>query len=81
MEARDWEYIEHSLKQRIHALNLFLDDIYHEQKILKDKAIPEIIVSATSFRPQCVGLDVRAASGAASPVPTWFGTTMAGISC
>ena len=59
VEAHDWEFIERGLKQRIHALNLFLDDIYHEQKILKDKAIPEeIILSATSFRPQCVGLDV-----------------------
>ncbi|MCG6933787.1 MAG: circularly permuted type 2 ATP-grasp protein [Gallionella sp.] len=59
VQARDWEYIERGLKQRIHALNLFLDDIYHEQKILKDKAIPaDIILSASSFRPQCVGLDV-----------------------
>jgi uncharacterized circularly permuted ATP-grasp superfamily protein len=59
VESHDWEYIERGLKQRIHALNLFLDDIYHNQKILKDKAIPEeIILSATSFRPQCVGLDV-----------------------
>jgi uncharacterized circularly permuted ATP-grasp superfamily protein len=59
VEADDWSYIERGLKQRIHALNLFLDDIYHDQKILRDKAIPEeIIRSAASFRPQCVGLDV-----------------------
>jgi len=59
VEAKDWSYIERGLKQRIHALNLFLDDIYHDQKILKDKAIPEdIIRSATSFRPECIGLDV-----------------------
>ncbi len=59
VEARDWEYIERGLKQRIHALNLFLDDIYHDQKILKDKVIPEeMILTASSFRPQCVGLDV-----------------------
>ncbi len=59
VEADDWSYMERGLKQRIHALNLFLDDIYHDQKILKDKAIPEdIIRSATSFRPQCIGLDV-----------------------
>ncbi len=58
VEASDWEYIERGLKQRIHALNLFLDDIYHDQKILKDKAIPEeIIRSAISFRPQCMGID------------------------
>jgi uncharacterized circularly permuted ATP-grasp superfamily protein len=59
VEASDWEYIERGLKQRIHALNLFLDDVYHEQKILKDRVIPEeMILSATSFRPQCIGLDV-----------------------
>jgi uncharacterized circularly permuted ATP-grasp superfamily protein len=59
VEAKDWAHIERGLKQRIHALNLFLDDIYHEQKILKDKAIPEeMIRSASAFRPQCVGLDV-----------------------
>jgi len=59
VEAKDWEYIERGLKQRIHALNLFLDDIYHEQKILKDKIIPaDMILSASSFRPQCVGIDV-----------------------
>lgn len=59
VEASDWTYIERGLQQRIHALNLFLDDIYHDQKILKDKIIPaEMILSAASFRPQCVGLDV-----------------------
>jgi uncharacterized circularly permuted ATP-grasp superfamily protein len=59
VEARDWEFIERGLKQRIHALNLFIDDIYHKQKILKNKAIPgEIIHSATAFRPECVGLKV-----------------------
>jgi uncharacterized circularly permuted ATP-grasp superfamily protein len=59
VEARDWAHIERGLKQRIHALNLFLNDIYHEQKILKDNVIPEdLIRSASAFRPQCVGLDV-----------------------
>ena len=32
--------IERGLKQRIHALNLFIDDIYHDQRILKDGVIP-----------------------------------------
>ena len=59
VEANDWKDIERGLKQRIHALNLFLDDIYHDQRILKDKVIPEdIILSASSFRAQCIGLDV-----------------------
>ncbi|XAL99177.1 circularly permuted type 2 ATP-grasp protein [Phycisphaeraceae bacterium D3-23] len=57
IEADDWRRIEQGLKQRITALNLFIGDIYGEQKILKDKAIPEdVIRSADSFRKQCVGL-------------------------
>ena len=46
------------MKQRVYALNLFIDDIYHEQKILKDKVIPEALIqSARSFRKECVGLN------------------------
>jgi len=56
--AAEWGRIERGLKQRIRALNLFIDDIYHGQKILKDGIIPpEIIYSAKSFRPQCAGWD------------------------
>ena len=59
VEAKDWAHIERGLKQRIYALNQFIDDIYHEQKILRDKVIPEeIVLSSAAFRPQCVGLDV-----------------------
>lgn len=59
INATEWRGIELGLKQRIHALNLFLDDIYHEQKILRDGVVPrELILSATSYRPQCVGLNV-----------------------
>jgi len=52
--AREWERIERGLKQRVHALNEFIDDIYHAQHILSDKIIPEdLIRSAQSFRPVC----------------------------
>jgi len=55
--AEEWEWVERGLKQRIHALNEFIDDIYHEQKILKDKIIPEeLIRSAAFYRPQCQGI-------------------------
>jgi len=55
----EWEHIERGLKQRITALNLFLKDLYHEQKILKDKVVPEEIVkSAAHYRPEMVGLNV-----------------------
>ncbi len=56
--SEEWEVIEKGLKQRIYALNLFLDDIYHDRKILKDRVIPaEVITSAASFRKACVGLN------------------------
>src|ERR1700752_2896037 len=35
VSAAEWTMIERGLKQRIHALNLFIDDIYHDAKILK----------------------------------------------
>ena len=55
--ADEWSTIERGLRQRVHALNLFIDDIYHEQKILKDGVIPaEVILSAKSFRKACIGL-------------------------
>ena len=36
--AKEWEMLERGLTQRITALNLFLHDIYHEQKILQATA-------------------------------------------
>lgn len=55
--AEDWAWIEKGLKQRIHALNLFIDDIYNEQRILKQGKIPaSVIESAQTLRPQCLGL-------------------------
>ena len=41
IDGDEWEHIERGLKQRIHALNLFIDDIYNEQKIVKDGVVPE----------------------------------------
>ena len=57
--ACEWDTIETGLIQRITALNLFLYDIYHEQRIIKDGVIPaEIIHSAAHFRPEFVGTRV-----------------------
>lgn len=54
----EWETIEAGLKQRVRALNLFIDDLYHDQKILKDGIIPkELVYSASGYRPECVGLN------------------------
>src|SRR5215216_88276 len=42
--AVEWKRIEAGLVQRMTALNLFLDDIYHAQKVLKDKIVPPAII-------------------------------------
>jgi uncharacterized circularly permuted ATP-grasp superfamily protein len=56
--ATEWDRMERGLKQRIRALNAFIDDIYHDQKILKDNVIPEeVIRSAASYRPQVHGIN------------------------
>lgn len=57
LSVREWEWLERGLKQRIEALNLFLTDIYSDQKILKDGVIPlELIESASGFLKPCMGL-------------------------
>ncbi|MGG6296690.1 circularly permuted type 2 ATP-grasp protein [Leptolyngbya sp. AN02str] len=57
VSAPDWQWLERGLKQRIRALNLFLDDIYNDQKILKDGVIPEeVIKSSKGFLEACIGL-------------------------
>lgn len=54
----EWMEIENGLKQRVQALNMFIDDLYHDQKILNDGIIPrELVLSASGYRPECVGLN------------------------
>lgn len=55
--SHEWKTLQQGLKQRIEALNLFIADIYDQQKIIKDKVIPEeLIHSATGFLKPCMGL-------------------------
>lgn len=57
ISAKEWSVTERGLKQRLQALNLFIDDLYNEQKILKDKVVPkELIDKSKNFRKQCVGM-------------------------
>ena len=56
---KEWELLERGLVQRITALNLFLKDIYNEQRILKEGVIPEhYIRTAAHFRPEFMGFRV-----------------------
>ncbi len=58
--ANEWATIERGLTQRITALNLFLQDIYHDQRIIRDGIIPpELIFTSQHFRREMRGLRVR----------------------
>jgi uncharacterized circularly permuted ATP-grasp superfamily protein len=58
VSAEDWAKLEAGLKQRVRALNLFIDDVYHDQKVLKDGVVPpDLVRSARSFRESCVGVN------------------------
>jgi uncharacterized circularly permuted ATP-grasp superfamily protein len=53
----EWDHIERGLKQRIYALNIFLQDVYNEARILRDGVVPrELVLSAPSYREACRGL-------------------------
>lgn len=55
----EWEHVEAGLEQRIRALNLFLHDVYHDQRIVKEGVVPAwVINSAKHFRPEFMGFDV-----------------------
>ena len=57
LPAAEWERTERGIQQRIHALNTFVDDVYHEQRILKAGVVPqELVLSASSFLPACIGI-------------------------
>ena len=57
ISGNEWNPIENGLIQRITAINMFIDDIYNNQTIIKDGIIPEhIITSSKGFLPQCIGL-------------------------
>jgi uncharacterized circularly permuted ATP-grasp superfamily protein len=57
--AEEWDHIERGLIQRITALNLFCQDIYHGQRILRERIIPpELIYGAKMFRREMFGVRV-----------------------
>jgi uncharacterized circularly permuted ATP-grasp superfamily protein len=57
--ARKWAVLEAGLKQRIRALNLFVHDVYHDQKILKDGAVPlDLVLGCADYRREVYGARV-----------------------
>lgn len=59
IKASEWKTLEAGLRQRVHALNMFLKDIYNEQKILATGLIPpEQIFNNEQYRPEMQGVKV-----------------------
>lgn len=55
--AKEWEQTSKGLQQRLRALNCFINDIYNNQKVFKDKVVPkELILNSGNFRKQCLGI-------------------------
>lgn len=57
--GREWDHVEKGIAQRLKALNLFLNDIYGEQAILRDKVVPpELIASCPHYNRDVYGIKV-----------------------
>jgi uncharacterized circularly permuted ATP-grasp superfamily protein len=55
----DWLRIDTGVQQRVTAINLFIEDIYHDQKILKDGVVPsDLILGNDNYQPVMEGLDL-----------------------
>ena len=53
-----WDPIERGLKQRVEALNRFIDDVYHDRAIIRDGLVPaEVVESSQGYRRECAGLN------------------------
>jgi uncharacterized circularly permuted ATP-grasp superfamily protein len=56
--AHEWKTLEEGLRQRVQALNLFLHDVYHDRRILREGIIPEeLVLQSKCYRPEMIGFD------------------------
>ena len=57
IDASEWARIRAGLIQRLRALNSFIDDVYHDQRSIRDGVVPgDVVVSSPNFRPECIGV-------------------------
>lgn len=54
--AQEWAIVEAGLVQRIRALNMFLEDVYHDQRILNEGVVPaELVLGSKGYRKEMIG--------------------------
>jgi uncharacterized circularly permuted ATP-grasp superfamily protein len=57
ISSKEWDTVQEGLKQRLTAMNMFINDLYNEQKIVKDGIFPiEVLSGSKNFLKQCVGI-------------------------
>ncbi len=60
LTASEWRLLEAGVKQRVAALNLFLHDIYHDARIVKDGIVPgDLVFGNSNYRPEMKDFPVR----------------------
>jgi uncharacterized circularly permuted ATP-grasp superfamily protein len=53
----EWDRISAGLAQRLRALNMFIDDLYNEQRVIADGVFPaELLAASANYRRQCCGV-------------------------
>ena len=58
--AQEWQHLDKGIRQRVTALNAFLHDIYHDQRILKAGVIPAAqILTNAQYQPCMQGVDLH----------------------
>jgi len=54
--GNEWSQVSAGLAQRLRAVNMFIDDLYNDQKIIADGVFPaDLLEDSANFRPECVG--------------------------
>ncbi|WP_446810161.1 circularly permuted type 2 ATP-grasp protein [Methylomonas sp. 2BW1-5-20] len=65
IDFQEWQAVEAGLKQRLKALNCFINDVYNRQQIIKDGLVPaDLINSSSNFRKECLGMQPKFGSWA-----------------
>lgn len=57
ISSKEWDSVQEGLKQRLTAMNMFINDLYNDQNIVKDGVFPiEVLSGSKNFLKQCIGI-------------------------
>lgn len=60
ISTQEWDKVSKGLIQRLTALNAFIDDLYHDQRIITEGVFPaHVLKGSVNFRPECVGANPK----------------------